>query len=100
MANLQTMKSRWLRDLVRFLPLKSQFLVTGNIRDLQAYEIESGVVAAVPLIQCLDRELRLAGYNDVIAFQPFSGFSLPGGTFNGDMAQVVGFHAELSRLGA
>lgn len=89
MANLQTIKSRWLRDLVRFLPLKSQFLVTGNIRDLQAYEIESGVVAAVPLLQCLDRELRLAGYNDVIAFQPFSGFSLPGGTSNGDMAQVA-----------
>ncbi len=75
--------------MVRFLPLKSQFLVTGNIRDLQSYEIEPGVVVAIPMIQCLDRELRLSGYNDVIAFQPFSGFSLPGGTANGDMTQVA-----------
>jgi hypothetical protein len=27
---------RWLRDLLRFLPLKSQFVLSGNIRDLQA----------------------------------------------------------------
>jgi energy-coupling factor transporter ATP-binding protein EcfA2 len=74
---------------VRFLPLKSQFVVTGNIRDLQAYEIEPGAVAAIPLIQCLERELRQTGYNDVIAFQPLSGFNLPGGPSNGDMAQVA-----------
>ena len=24
---------RWSRDLLRFLPLKSQFLLSGNIRD-------------------------------------------------------------------
>ena len=26
---------RWLRDLIRFLPLKSQFVLSGNVRDLQ-----------------------------------------------------------------
>jgi hypothetical protein len=26
---------RWLRDLRRFLPLKSQFVLSGNVRDLQ-----------------------------------------------------------------
>ena len=32
-------KPRWLRDLVRFLPLKSQFVLTGNVRDLQITEV-------------------------------------------------------------
>ena len=32
-------KPRWMRDLVRFLPLKSQFVLSGNIRDLQACEV-------------------------------------------------------------
>jgi len=26
---------RWLRDITRFLPLKSQFVLSGNVRDLQ-----------------------------------------------------------------
>lgn|GEM_PF-6583654 len=37
---------RWLRDLLRFLPLKSQFVLSGNIRDLQASEAGPGTVTA------------------------------------------------------
>jgi len=35
-----------MRDLVRFLPLKSQFVLSGNIRDLQAYEVAPGTITA------------------------------------------------------
>ncbi|MDR7223720.1 hypothetical protein [Aminobacter aminovorans] len=84
-----TNKPRWLRDLVRFLSLKSQFVLTGNIRDLQAYEMEGGAVAAVPLSLCLDRELRAFGYRDVIAFAPMQGFSLQGGTTNSELSEVM-----------
>lgn len=35
-------KPRWLRDLQQFLPLKSQFVLTGNIRDLQTHEAVPG----------------------------------------------------------
>ncbi|MET3591809.1 energy-coupling factor transporter ATP-binding protein EcfA2 [Mesorhizobium shonense] len=88
MNNSSYSKPRWLRDLTRFLSLKSQFVLTGNIRDLQASEVEAGVVAAVPLLHCLERELKGCGYEDVISFRPFSGFSLPnGGT--GDELQAA-----------
>ncbi|MER9300284.1 AAA family ATPase [Mesorhizobium sp. M0621] len=72
-------KPRWLRDLTRFLSLKSQFVLTGNIRDLQASEVDEGTIAAVPLLHCLERELKGSGYEQVISFRPFSGFSLPNG---------------------
>jgi hypothetical protein len=39
-------KPRWLRDLLRFLPLKSQFVLSGNVRDLQASEVAPGIVTA------------------------------------------------------
>lgn len=80
-----TTKSRWLRDLDRFLPLKSQFVLTGNVRDLQAYEIASGTVAPLTLAITLDRELRACGYSDVILFSPMSGFSLPGRESDNDL---------------
>ena len=35
-------KPRWLRDLARFLPLKSQFVLSGNVFDLQTYEESRG----------------------------------------------------------
>src|SRR5215831_19474748 len=44
-------KPRWLRDLGRFLPLKSQFVLSGNVRDLQIIETTPGAFAAVPLAQ-------------------------------------------------
>ncbi|WP_105435910.1 AAA family ATPase [Neorhizobium tomejilense] len=84
-----TSKPRWLRDLVRFLPLKSQFVLTGNIRDLQAYETSPGATAAIPLSLCLDMELRASGYNDVIVFTPLLGFSLPGVSSSADEVLTV-----------
>ena len=46
-------KPRWLRDLLRFLPLRSQFVLSGNIRDLQIHEAAPGQVTAVPLLTCV-----------------------------------------------
>ncbi|MBM4245254.1 MAG: ATP-dependent Clp protease ATP-binding subunit [Deltaproteobacteria bacterium] len=69
-------KPRWLRDLVRFLPLKSQFVLSGNIRDLQLAEFPAGSGQAVPLplVECLCEELRAFGYTSVIAYDPLTGF--------------------------
>ncbi|MBY5533656.1 ATP-dependent Clp protease ATP-binding subunit [Rhizobium leguminosarum] len=79
----------WLRDLVRFLPLKSQFVLSGNVRDLQAYEIAQDSVAALPLGLCLQRELQSCGYRDVISFSPTVGFGLPGVTNDAELAEVM-----------
>lgn len=88
-------KPRWLRDLQRFLPLKSQFVLTGNVRDLQAVEAVAGQTAAIPLITALATELALSGYQQVISYEPTTGFrvaeSLSGTPANGS--------AVLSRLG-
>ena len=55
-------KPRWLRDLARFLPLKSQFVLSGNVRDLQISETSPGTFAAVPLTHALHQELKAADY--------------------------------------
>jgi len=70
------LRARWLRDLLRFLPLKSQFVLSGSVRDLQAYEVSSGTVAAVPLRLVLARELAAAGYSRVLFYDPLVGFSV------------------------
>lgn len=68
--------SRWLRDFERFLPLKSQFVLSGNVRDLQVVEVQPGVVTAQPLNQCVAAVFRRSGYADAILFQPLAGFSV------------------------
>jgi ATP-dependent Clp protease ATP-binding subunit ClpA len=68
--------ARWQRDFERFLPLKSQFVLSGNVRDLQVVEVQPGVVTAQPLNQCVAAALKRAGYANTILFQPLTGFSV------------------------
>ncbi len=75
-------RPRWLRDLERFLPLKSQFVLTGNVRDLQARSL-GGVVTTASLASVIAASLADAGYGEVLAYDPISGFRLldrPDGT--------------------
>jgi energy-coupling factor transporter ATP-binding protein EcfA2 len=67
--------ARWLRDLIRFLPLKSQFVLSGNVRDLHCAEI-AGQVTAQSLHQLLGEALCQLGYAHVWRYQPFVGFEL------------------------
>ena len=68
-------KPRWLRDLARFLPLKSQFVLSGNVRDLQIVETAPGNFAAVPLAQAVHQELRSAGYGAALIYDLVAGFT-------------------------
>ena len=63
-----------MRDLTRFLPLKSQFVLTGNVRDLHVRLVD-GRVTAAPLVDVLAASLSDAGYSDVIRYDPVYGFS-------------------------
>ncbi|MGF6758091.1 AAA family ATPase [Paraburkholderia sp. GAS42] len=67
-------KPRWMRDLLRFLPLKSQFVLSGNIRDLQACEVTPDVVTPLPFTAALCDSLRAAGYAHIVVWDPVSGF--------------------------
>jgi hypothetical protein len=61
--------------LERFLPLKSQFVLTGNVRDLQTRQIDGKIVAA-PLCDVLSASLHNAGYAEVVRFDPVHGFEV------------------------
>jgi energy-coupling factor transporter ATP-binding protein EcfA2 len=71
-------KPRWLRDLLRFLPVKSQFVLSGNVKDLQTQEVNPGIVAAAPLLSVLAAELSAAGYSRVLLHDPVAGFRVSG----------------------
>jgi energy-coupling factor transporter ATP-binding protein EcfA2 len=67
---------RWLRDLIRFLPLKSQFVLSGNVRDLQASEVAPEIVTAQSLSHVLADTLRQEGYAHVFIYEPLAGFGV------------------------
>jgi hypothetical protein len=71
---ISTQKPRWLRDLVRFLPLRSQFVLSGNVRDLHIHEPAPGEVTAVPLATILVDQLKGSGYERIVTFDPVAGF--------------------------
>jgi hypothetical protein len=74
-------RPRWLRDLLRFLPLKPQFVLSGNVRDLQLVQLSPGTVTAQSLTAALANGLHQAGCARTLIYDPLSGFraqSLPG----------------------
>jgi hypothetical protein len=71
-------RPRWLRDVLRFIPLKPQFVLSGNVRDLQLCGFEGGSFATLPLIQALGIELRACGFTQVISYDLVTGFRVIG----------------------
>lgn len=68
-------KPRWIRDLIRFSPLKSQFVLTGNIRDYQLSVPEAGDCICRTLEEYLSLELKELNYGAVLTFDPINGFN-------------------------
>lgn len=69
---------RWSRDLLRFLPLKSQFMLTGNVRDRYPWkDIGKERARPLPLQRYVATLLRTVGVSHVLAFDPVNGFSIP-----------------------
>jgi hypothetical protein len=85
---------RWQRDFERFLPLKSQFVLSGNVRDLHPVEVVPGTVTAQPLTQSIASALRRVGYRHTFLYQPMAGFgrvALPGEPPDAANAQLQQF---------
>jgi hypothetical protein len=84
---------RWSRDLLRFLPLKSQFLLTGNVRDRYPWKGSAeGRARPLPLLGYLATLLRTVGVSHVLAFDPVNGFSIP-------LGEGVNLATEIEALG-
>jgi energy-coupling factor transporter ATP-binding protein EcfA2 len=73
-------KPRWLRDLVRFLPLKSQFVLSGNVRDLQLTRSTTGAAMPVALLHALHASLVEQGYVATLVYDLVTGFGVFGTT--------------------
>lgn len=69
-------KNRWTRNLLRFLPLKSQFVLWGNARDLQIHTDQNKQEMWHRLSDYLALELVEYGYKQVLYYDPTNGFSI------------------------
>lgn len=72
-----TIRPRWVRDLLRFLPLRSQFVLSGNVRDQYPVEATPGTMVPLRLLPCLAAELKTAGFAHFLSFDPAQGFMIP-----------------------
>ncbi len=64
---------RWLVDLERLLPIRSQFVVSGSIRDSFLAPMASGATALVPLVRALWESLKARNYKLLLVFDPADG---------------------------
>jgi energy-coupling factor transporter ATP-binding protein EcfA2 len=63
---------RWLADLDRLLPIRSQFIISGNIRDSFLVNV-AGHPALVPLLRALWESLSARGWQCLLVFDPADG---------------------------
>lgn len=70
-------KVRWLQDLRRFIPLKSQFVLSGNTKDLQLIKNDFNSFGWHRLENAIDIELKSLGYAEVVYYNPLDGFDIP-----------------------
>ena len=63
---------RWIRDLTRLLPIRSQFVVAGNIRDNFLTPLAGGTTLA-PLLRCLWAHLAPLDYRFLLVYDPVEG---------------------------
>ena len=64
---------RWLKDLERLLSIRSQFVVSGNIRDSLLLPLAQGQTTLVPLLRGLWERLRGLGYRFLLVYDPADG---------------------------
>jgi hypothetical protein len=83
-----------MRDLNRFLPLKSHFVLSGNVRDRYPLILGNGPPHLMPLVEYLATQLTKAGVERVIAYDPVHGFRVPP-AFNRDSSGDQAFFKEL-----
>lgn len=68
---------RWIRDVNRFLPLRSQFVLWGNIRDRFAWHSDEGDVQPLELAEFLSIQLKRNGTPHFLAFTTGEGIRIP-----------------------
>jgi hypothetical protein len=89
-------KAGRLRDLLRFLRLRSQVLLSGNTRDLPANEATPGQITSVPLSRALPDALKDTDYSRIASFDLLNGFH--GRADDSFLTQQLGLSSRTERL--
>ncbi|MFO1414847.1 MAG: AAA family ATPase [Burkholderiales bacterium] len=71
-APVRDVTPRWVRDLARLLPIRSQFVLAGNIRDSFLTPLDAGHTLA-PLLRCLWVHLQALDYRFLLVYDPVDG---------------------------
>ena len=66
------MSPRWIQDMERLLPIRSQFVVSGNIRDSFIVRMQERHTL-VPLLRCLWAALSRQEYKLMLVYDPIEG---------------------------
>jgi energy-coupling factor transporter ATP-binding protein EcfA2 len=67
---------RWLKEVDRFLPIKSNFVLSGNIRDRQPCPGENGIYDLTTTQGLLVDYLRLRGFKYFLSINPVQGITV------------------------
>ena len=65
----------WMRDVAHFLPIRSHFVLTGNVNDTVLLPMAESL-ATVSLRRGVAALLEACGYDFLLCFDPFDGFEL------------------------
>lgn len=66
---------KWAKEIVRFLAVKSQFILWGNIYDVYPVDLQ-GSITTLNINDYLKTLLKDNGYSLVLNYEPLNGFSL------------------------
>ena len=72
---------RWIKEVFRFLPVKSQYVLSGNIRDRYPFPLSTGEdTRYVPytFLQYLTETLRMRGFSRFLSYDMLDGFVCQG----------------------
>jgi ATP-dependent Clp protease ATP-binding subunit ClpA len=83
---------RWVKDLFRFLPVKSQFVLSGNIKDMFPFP-SHGRIITLDLKQMISSTLSLRGYEYFLSYNPVKGFE-PVVALGGDLELARKYFSE------
>ncbi|MBP6207323.1 MAG: ATP-dependent Clp protease ATP-binding subunit [Nitrospira sp.] len=63
---------RWINDIERLLPIRSQFILTGSVRDVFLTPSQGGAYLS-PLLSCLWAWLELEGFQFIVVYDRVDG---------------------------
>ncbi|MBF0336778.1 MAG: ATP-dependent Clp protease ATP-binding subunit [Nitrospirae bacterium] len=67
---------KWAREIIRFMSVKPQFMLWGNVYDAYPIELRDGTITTLRLTDYIRTILRENDYNLILAYEPLYGIRL------------------------